>query len=74
MDRWDGSGWVGWEGEEEEEDKHPYRHFGVAVATYSVATRLLPCQGEVHRAVSGHGSPTGVLQRYHSLNHDITCT
>ena len=27
--RWDGSGWV----EEEEEDKHPYRHFRVAVAT-----------------------------------------
>ena len=58
------------------------RHFGVAVATYGsykapLATRhqLLPCLGDVYGAmttVSGHGSPTGALQRCHSLNHDIT--
>ena len=40
-----------------------------------VATRLLPCQGDVHGALaslSGHGSPTGALHRHHSLNRDIT--
>ena len=37
--------------------------------------RHLPCQGDVHgamAAVSAHGSPTGALQRRHSLNRDIT--
>ena len=40
-----------------------------------VATRHLPCQGNVHgamAAVPGHGSPTGALQRRHYLNYDIT--
>ena len=47
----------------------PYRHFGVAVAT-GVATRLLPCRGDVYgamAAVSGHGSPTGTLHRRYIL-------
>ena len=65
-----------------EEDKPPYRHFGVAVVTWGsyVCTRHLdivyiPCRRDVHgamAAVSGHGSPTGALQRCHSLNCDIT--
>ena len=40
-----------------------------------VVTRHLPCQGDIHgaiAAVSGHGSPTGALQRCLSLNCDIT--
>ena len=45
-----------------EEDKLPYTHFGVVVVT-GVATRHLPCQGDVHGAVAavpGHCSPIGV--------------
>ena len=33
------------------------------------------CQEDVHgamTAISGHGSPTGALQKHHSLNCDIT--
>ena len=40
-----------------------------------VATKCLPCQGDVHGAmavVSGYGFPTGALQRCHSHSHDIT--
>ena len=40
-----------------------------------IATRHLPCRGDIHgamAAVSAHGSPTGALQRHHSLNRDIT--
>ena len=56
-----------------EEEKAPHRQFGV-VATWC-SYKAPPCRGDVHGAmatVSGHGSPTGALQRRHSLNRDIT--
>ena len=62
-----------WDGRVGGGEGAPYRHFGVAVATW-VATRHLPCQSDIHEAmaaVSGHGSPIGALQRRNSLNRDI---
>ena len=59
-----------------EVNKSPYRHFGVTGhLAPGVATRHLPCQGDVHgaiAAVSGHGPPTGAFQKCHSPNHDVT--
>ena len=58
---------------EREEYKPLYRQFEVAVATLG-ATRHPLCQRDVHGAmsvVSGYSSPTGALQRCHTLNCDI---
>ena len=52
-----------------EEDKPPYRHFGVAVATWGSYNALM--YGAM-AAVSDHGPPTGDVQRCHSLGRDIT--
>ena len=55
-----------------EEDKPPYiytdRHFGVAVATWG--SYNAPMYGAMV-VVSGHGLPTGAVQRCHSLGRDI---
>ena len=68
-------GWVGWEGDEErvgrEEDTPPYRHFGVAVATCGAPTTgTFMEQWQQFQIVALQLIAT--LQRYHSLNHDIT--
>ena len=54
-------------------------HMLLAVAGHLVLAainlRYLPSRGDIHgamAAVSGHGSPTGALQRHHSLDRDIT--
>ena len=56
-----------------EVDKPPYRrHLRVAVVTWCISIRYLPCQGGTMAAVAGHDLSTGALQRHHSLNHDFT--
>ena len=54
-------GMGGEDGEERREvDKPPYRHFGVAMATWgSYKLRHLPCQGDVCGAMAAVLSQTG---------------
>ena len=73
-----GKRWVGGGVEVGREvDKPPYRPFALALTTWGrwKSPTYVPYQGDIHGAVEqvpGDGPPTGALQRYHSLNCDIT--